>query len=104
MNEREVLAVNDPLEIFQVIQNMPKRMIDCHRLMESVYDKYASTTRVNEQDLCKRRELVKNRRDERRKNTPRLKRRLKRGTVRGTIIHKAMEARRLVERAKTVRR
>ncbi|KAI7847195.1 rab-GTPase-TBC domain-containing protein [Circinella umbellata] len=104
MNEREVLAVNDSLEIFQVIQNMPKRMVDCHKLLEAAYEKYASVTRVNEQDLRKRRELIKNRRDERRKNTPHLKRRLKRGTVRGTIIHKAMEARRLVERAKTVRR
>lgn len=54
LNEHKILEVDDPLEVFQVvqvryqrwnrssntailtanIQNMPKRMLDCHRLME----------------------------------------------------------------------
>ncbi|KAL1926539.1 hypothetical protein VTP01DRAFT_5660 [Rhizomucor pusillus] len=105
MNEHEILAVNDSLEIFQVVQNMPKRMIDCHALMDATYNKYGSLTRTNQQDLDRRRAIFKTRREERRKKLPAAQTtKLKRSTVRGTIIHKAMEARRLVERAKTVRR
>ncbi|ORY95752.1 rab-GTPase-TBC domain-domain-containing protein [Syncephalastrum racemosum] len=103
LNEHEILEVNDSLEIFQVVQNMPKRMIDCHKLMDATYNRYASLTRISQQDLDRRRALIKARRDERHKSKSG-NRKLKRGTVRGTIIHKAMEARRLVERAKTVRR
>ncbi|KAI8088905.1 uncharacterized protein BX664DRAFT_236720, partial [Halteromyces radiatus] len=58
----------DPLEVFQVVQNMPKRMVDCHKLMDCTYHKYASITRINDQDLERRRQLFKTRREERRKN------------------------------------
>ncbi|KAI8366106.1 rab-GTPase-TBC domain-containing protein [Radiomyces spectabilis] len=34
MSENVVLALDDPLEIFQVIQNVPKRMINCQLVME----------------------------------------------------------------------
>ncbi|KAI8381602.1 rab-GTPase-TBC domain-containing protein [Radiomyces spectabilis] len=104
MNEQEILSVDDPLEVFQVVQNMPKRMIDCHKLLDTTYHKYASITRVSEQDLERRRSIFKARREERRKNLPTGTSKLRRGNVRGTIIMKAMEARRLVERAKTARR
>ncbi|KAG0170024.1 hypothetical protein DFQ28_004967 [Apophysomyces sp. BC1034] len=103
MNEHEILAVEDSLEVFQVVQNTPKKMVDCHRLMDTTYHKLGSTTRVSEQELEKRRKMFKIRREERRRNAP-VHSKLKRGGVAGTIIHKAMEARRFVERAKTVRR
>ncbi|CEP18710.1 hypothetical protein [Parasitella parasitica] len=106
LNESEILAVNDPLEVFQVIQNMPKRMVDCHKLIDGTYLQYASATRVSNEEIRDRRELFKKRRDERRRNIPVQKGRklLKRGTVRGAIIHRAKEARYFVERAKTVRK
>ncbi|KAF7725604.1 hypothetical protein EC973_009482 [Apophysomyces ossiformis] len=103
MNEQQILSVEDSLEVFQVVQNTPKKMVDCHKLLDTTYHKLGSTTRVSEQDLAKRRKMFKSRREERRKNAP-VHSKLKRGGVAGTIIHKAMEARRFVERAKTVRR
>lgn len=98
INEHELLAVTDPLEVFQVVQNMPKRMLDCHYLMDATFHKYASVTRISDQDLERRRQMFKARRDERRNttSTPALKR-----GVAGSLLVKAKE--RLVERAKTVR-
>ncbi|KAI9344447.1 hypothetical protein BD770DRAFT_189683 [Pilaira anomala] len=100
------MAVNDPLEVFQVIQNMPKRMVDCHKLIDGTYLQFASTTRVSDEEIADRRELFRRRRDERRRNVPVKKggKLLKRSTVRGAIIHRAKEARYYVERAKTVRK
>ncbi|KAG2228534.1 hypothetical protein INT48_008464, partial [Thamnidium elegans] len=84
LNESEILAVNDPLEVFQVIQNMPKRMVDCHKLIDGTYLQFASTTRVSDEEIADRRELFKRRRDERRRNIPVQKggKLLKRSTVR----------------------
>ncbi|KAL9552461.1 hypothetical protein MBANPS3_003760 [Mucor bainieri] len=106
LNENEIMAVHDPLEVFQVIQNMPKRMVDCHKLIDGTYLQYASATRVSDEEIRDRRELFKKRRDERRRNIPVQKggKLLKRGTMRGAIIHRAKEARYFVERAKTVRK
>ncbi|KAG1585007.1 hypothetical protein G6F48_007537 [Rhizopus delemar] len=107
LNESAILAVNDPLEVFQVIQNMPKRMIDCHQLIDSTYQQYAATTQLKDEEITDRRELFKKRRDERRRNIPvrNGKRKLiKRSTVRGAIIHRAKEARWYVERAKSVKK
>lgn len=85
---------------------MPKRMVDCHQLIDGTYLQYASTTQVSDEEITDRRELFKKRRDERRRNVPVQKagKLLKRGTVRGAIIHRAKEARWFVERAKTVRK
>ncbi|KAL1919290.1 uncharacterized protein VTP21DRAFT_1983 [Calcarisporiella thermophila] len=38
LNEKEITAVEeDPLEIFKAMQNAPKRMIDCQRLMDTCF-------------------------------------------------------------------
>ncbi|KAL1914797.1 uncharacterized protein VTP21DRAFT_7889 [Calcarisporiella thermophila] len=58
MNEAEILAVDDPLEVFQVVQNLPKRMIDCHRLMEMCFSRMFHLT---EKDIDRRREIVRQR-------------------------------------------
>ncbi|KAG0168677.1 hypothetical protein DFQ30_004430 [Apophysomyces sp. BC1015] len=34
MNERKIWALEDPIEIFHILQNMPRRLIDCHGFME----------------------------------------------------------------------
>jgi hypothetical protein len=86
---------------------MPKKMMDCHQLIDATYLQFASTTQLTDEEIIDRRELFRKRRDERRRNIPvqKLQRnRLKMGSVRGTVIHKAKEARWLVERAKTVKR
>lgn len=106
LNEAALLGVHDPLEVFQVIQNMPKRMIDCHQLIDSTYQQYAAATRLKDDEIKERRGLFRRRRDERRRNVPVQKGRklIKRSTVRGAIIHRAKEARWYVERAKSVKK
>ncbi|KAI8580125.1 hypothetical protein K450DRAFT_238282 [Umbelopsis ramanniana AG] len=104
LNEQKILEVDDPLEVFQVVQNMPKRMLDCHRLMETTFRKLGSPTDISDADIERRRDMFRGRRKERRKNsinTSNLG--TKRSKVRGTIIHKAMEAKRLVERTKSLK-
>lgn len=34
LNDRKIKAVEDPTEVFQILQNMPRRLIDCHKFME----------------------------------------------------------------------
>ncbi|KAM3578422.1 hypothetical protein VKS41_009167 [Umbelopsis sp. WA50703] len=104
LNEQKIMDVDDPLEVFQVVQNMPKRMLDCHRLMETTFRRLGSATDITDADIERRRELFKSRRKERRKNSINADNMGTRRTkVRGTIIHKAMEARRLVERTKSLK-
>ncbi|CAG8446460.1 11174_t:CDS:2, partial [Scutellospora calospora] len=38
LNEEKILAVDDPMEIFQVVQNMPKKLIDCHKLIDMLIE------------------------------------------------------------------
>ncbi|KAG0306903.1 hypothetical protein BGZ98_001497 [Dissophora globulifera] len=42
MHESEIVKIDDPLEVFQVVQNIPKRMIDCHKLMEACFKRMGS--------------------------------------------------------------
>lgn len=37
LGEAEIKAVSDPMEIFQVVQTIPRRMLDCNALMEACY-------------------------------------------------------------------
>jgi hypothetical protein len=37
MNEERIKNLKDPIEIFQVLQNMPRRLIDCHNFMDVSY-------------------------------------------------------------------
>ncbi|KAI8882359.1 TBC-domain-containing protein [Backusella circina FSU 941] len=112
LNEHELSTVmtcyiRDGDAEFFYKKNMPKKMVDCHQLIDATYSQYASTTRLTDEEIIDRRELFRKRRDERRRNVPVQKfqrNRLKKSSVRGTVIHKAKEARWLVERAKSVKR
>ncbi|KAE8442245.1 hypothetical protein EG329_003716 [Mollisiaceae sp. DMI_Dod_QoI] len=37
LGEQEIKAVSDPMEIFQVVQTIPRRLIDCNTVMETCY-------------------------------------------------------------------
>ena len=37
LGEAEIKAVSDPMEIFQVVQTIPRKLIDCNALMEACY-------------------------------------------------------------------
>ncbi|KAF9289982.1 hypothetical protein BGZ68_008183 [Mortierella alpina] len=41
-HEAEISKIDDPLEVFQVVQNIPKRLIDCHKLMEACFKRMGS--------------------------------------------------------------
>ncbi|KAG0336979.1 hypothetical protein BG000_005946 [Podila horticola] len=41
-HEAEISKIDDPLEVFQVVQNIPKRLIDCHKLMETCFKRMGS--------------------------------------------------------------
>jgi hypothetical protein len=34
LHEQQICSIEDPLELFQYLQNMPKRVVNCHWLME----------------------------------------------------------------------
>ena len=42
LGEQEIKAVNDPMEIFQVVQTIPRRMVDCNVVMETCFKKFAN--------------------------------------------------------------
>ncbi|KAG0203736.1 hypothetical protein BGX28_004084 [Mortierella sp. GBA30] len=42
LHEAEISKIDDPLEVFQVVQNIPKRLIDCHKLMEACFKRMGS--------------------------------------------------------------
>ncbi|KAF8857829.1 RabGAP/TBC [Acephala macrosclerotiorum] len=37
LGEQEIKAVSDPMEIFQVVQTIPRRLIDCNTVLETCY-------------------------------------------------------------------
>ncbi|CAI2171299.1 1875_t:CDS:2 [Funneliformis geosporum] len=62
LNEEKILAVNDPMEIFQVVQNMPKSLLDCHKLIDLCFRRRKG---LSQKDINKRREFFRERRKKR---------------------------------------
>jgi hypothetical protein len=86
--ERQILPVNDPMEVFQVVQTSPRSMLDVNALMEICFRRRGGFANVSQ-------ELVERRREERRGAVKmdlgmgrretgllRLKTKLRRGTTR----------------------
>lgn len=88
--ERQILPVNDPMEVFQVVQTSPRSMLDINALMEVCFRRRGGFANVSQ-------ELVERRREERRRAVKlnidvgmgrretgigRLKGKLRRGTAR----------------------
>ena len=86
--ERQILPVNDPMEVFQVVQTSPRSMLDVNALMEICFRRRGGFANVSQ-------ELVERRREERRgavkmdlgmgrreTGLGRLKTKLRRGTTR----------------------
>ena len=60
--ESQIKAVNDPMEIFQVVQAMPRSMVDVNSLMELCFKKRGGFGNLSQ-------DTVERRREERRKET-----------------------------------
>lgn len=58
--ERQILPVNDPMEVFQVVQTSPRSMLDINALMEVCFRRRGGFANVSQ-------ELVERRREERRR-------------------------------------
>ncbi|KAK1001185.1 hypothetical protein LTS01_004659 [Friedmanniomyces endolithicus] len=59
--ERQILAVSDPMEIFQVVQTIPRAMLDVNGLMEVCFRRRGGFGHVSQ-------ELIERRREERRRD------------------------------------
>ncbi|KAI9276726.1 rab-GTPase-TBC domain-containing protein [Phascolomyces articulosus] len=62
MSETTIMSIDDSLEIFQVIQNMPKKIIDCQMLLDYTFRRFGSLTDITHDDLERRREMCRDRR------------------------------------------
>ncbi|KAL2121117.1 hypothetical protein VTJ04DRAFT_5144 [Mycothermus thermophilus] len=60
LGEREIKAVQDPMEMFGVVQTFPRRMIDCNTLLETCYKRRNGIGHLSQDVLEERR---KERRD-----------------------------------------
>lgn len=54
--EAQIKAVNDPMEIFQVVQSMPRGMIDANALMETCFRRRNGFGNLNQETVEKKRE------------------------------------------------
>jgi hypothetical protein len=55
MHEAQLLSIAEPLMLFQAMQVMPKKMLDCHQLMEACFKKYSHITKLTDTDISRRR-------------------------------------------------
>ncbi|KAK3114920.1 hypothetical protein LTR53_006294, partial [Teratosphaeriaceae sp. CCFEE 6253] len=54
--ERQILAVSDPMEIFQVVQTIPRSMLDVNGLMEVCFRRRGGFAHVSQEVIERRRE------------------------------------------------
>ncbi|KAI9498622.1 rab-GTPase-TBC domain-containing protein [Zychaea mexicana] len=66
MNEKRIWALDDPIEIFPVLQNMPRRLVDCHRFMELVFSRSGVGADISTSEIDRRRVLFRDRRKQQR--------------------------------------
>ncbi|CAO3655507.1 unnamed protein product [Mucor hiemalis] len=62
MNREKVNELGDPIEIFQILQNMPRRLIDCPTFMDFVFSKNNKIAAVDTSQIIEKRNCVKNNR------------------------------------------
>ncbi|BFZ62980.1 hypothetical protein YB2330_004092 [Saitoella coloradoensis] len=60
--EAEILAVADPMEIFQVVQTLPKRMIDAGAVMEACFKRRNGFGHPSQRDVDQTRVMVRSKR------------------------------------------
>ncbi|ORY83643.1 rab-GTPase-TBC domain-containing protein, partial [Protomyces lactucae-debilis] len=56
--ERSILAVSDPIEIFQVVQTLPRQMIDAGALMEACFKRRNGVGHLSQKEVDARRQKV----------------------------------------------
>ncbi|KAI9243550.1 rab-GTPase-TBC domain-containing protein [Phascolomyces articulosus] len=66
MNEKRIWSLDDPIEIFPVLQSMPRRLVNCHRFMECVFSKTGVGADISTAEIERRRVLFRDRRKQQR--------------------------------------
>ncbi|KAI8645446.1 rab-GTPase-TBC domain-containing protein [Parasitella parasitica] len=66
LNEQRIRNATDSTETFQILQNMPKRMIDCDQFMKCVFSPENDVAQVSNKDINSKRDLFKSRKLQRR--------------------------------------
>jgi hypothetical protein len=56
LGEREIKAVQDPMEMFGVVQTFPRRMIDCNTLMETCYKRRNGIGHLSQESVEEKRQ------------------------------------------------
>jgi hypothetical protein len=56
LGEQEIKAVNDPMEIFQVVQTIPRRLVDCNVVMEACFKRRNGFGHLSQDTIEARRE------------------------------------------------
>ncbi|POS88118.1 hypothetical protein EPUL_001092 [Erysiphe pulchra] len=56
LGESQIRAVTDPMEIFQVVQGIPRSMIDCNHLMETCFKRRGGFVKLSQNDIERGRE------------------------------------------------
>ncbi|KAG5367855.1 GTPase-activating protein [Yarrowia sp. C11] len=61
-SEPEFMGLNDPMEIFQVVQTSPKSMLDASHLMESCFKRYNDFGHISQDEIAQLRKIVRQKR------------------------------------------
>ncbi|KAG5355651.1 GTPase-activating protein [Yarrowia sp. B02] len=61
-SEPEFVGLNDPMEIFQVVQTSPKSMLDASHLMESCFKRYNDFGHISQDEIAQLRKIVRQKR------------------------------------------
>jgi hypothetical protein len=56
LGEREIKAVQDPMEMFGVVQTFPRRMLDCNTLMETCYKRRNGIGHLSQESVEEKRQ------------------------------------------------
>ncbi|KAK4134452.1 hypothetical protein BT67DRAFT_462122 [Trichocladium antarcticum] len=56
LGEREIKAVQDPMEMFGVVQTFPRRMLDCNMLLETCYKRRNGIGHLSQETVEERRQ------------------------------------------------
>lgn len=61
-SEPEFMGLNDPMEIFQVVQTSPKSMLDASHLMEACFKRYNDFGHISQDEISQLRKIVRQKR------------------------------------------
>ncbi|KAG2231138.1 hypothetical protein INT48_003346 [Thamnidium elegans] len=65
LNEKVIWDAQDSIDTIQILQNMPRRLIDCHEFIKSVFSPHGIAFDITIQEINRKRDLFRNRKTQR---------------------------------------